>query len=134
MATLADILGYKWSGNQWAFGSATNDDYADLQWGGPDPKPTEAEIRAFSAEIDARMVSDRALQRQQGWLEAQNADYLLIAFETLIEAEVELKRVIDDLQAKIKATALSAPLTTFDSAVLQKVVGMRNKLIQARSR
>lgn len=134
MASLAQILGYKWYGNSWAFGFGEADSYADLQWGGPGPKPTEAEIRAFSAEVDARILSDRAIEFQQGWLEVENADYLLLGFETIIEALGELKRVADDMKAKILPIALSAPLTTFDAAILQRVQNMRQKLITARSK
>lgn len=55
MATLPEILARKWKGREWTI---TGDDYSTLQWTGDD-KPSEAEIRAFSDEVDTRILRER---------------------------------------------------------------------------
>jgi hypothetical protein len=54
MATIPQILMHMWPGNEWRL---DEDDYDTLVWleSNKDPKPTEAEIRSHSDEVDRMM-------------------------------------------------------------------------------
>lgn len=78
MATIPEILARKWKGREWTI---TGDDYSTLQWAGEN-KPSEAEIRAFSDEVDTRILREkmvvtprqfRLALRQAGLLATANA-------------------------------------------------------------
>lgn len=91
MAGISEILSKKWRGAQW---SLRGDDYSTLTWESVNklPKPTEAEIRAFSTEVDAILIdeSDRSYQ-QRVFIEL---DGFLTCMETLMKA-------LDEVQGKI---------------------------------
>lgn len=55
MATLSQILGYKWPGAEW---SMSGDEYGTLAWLGGGKPPSEDKIRAFSSEVDVLMMRD----------------------------------------------------------------------------
>lgn len=55
MATIPQILSVKWPGTDW---TVEGDDYSTLVWRSEN-KPTEAEIRAFSDEVDAHIPRSR---------------------------------------------------------------------------
>lgn len=92
MATLSEILPRKWPGAEWTL---TEDNYTTLVWISASPKPTEAEIRAFSAEVDALVAAERTAERHRSLLD--RADAVLLAFEVLAAA-------IDDLQTRLVVT------------------------------
>ena len=112
MASLFTTLSYKWSGSgdTWRL-PLNSDDYALLQWEGPNPKPTEAEIRAFSAEVDA-VIAQRQLYRR--FMNAiQDTDNLLQALEFLTAAVQDLQsRAGVTGQVANRVTAHSGKLTT----------------------
>jgi hypothetical protein len=122
MATLSQILSRRWSGSIWRLDA---DLYASLQWLSGDPQPTESEIQAFSASVDTEIEAEQRARRQELRLFAlgeKNAE-LLQVIEVLALA-------IQDLQAKIRAQALTNPLTTVS---VTRVTALVNKVEQARA-
>ena len=67
MATIAQILGKKWPDASW---SMYGDDYNTLNWTAQNtlPKPTEAEIRAFDAEVSLELRWDIVREQRTGLL------------------------------------------------------------------
>lgn len=115
MAAISQILGYKWPGAQWWM---EGDAYAGLTWLDASPKPTEAEISAFSTEVDGLIDADQKAERQRGLLD--KADAILQSLEVLGDA-------VADIQAKARVTS---PLTTSN---LNKIITLVDKLAQIRS-
>lgn len=115
MATISQILSHKWAGAQW---SMEGDAYAGLVWQDASPKPTEAEIMAFSVEVDGILAQIAAEERWRDALE--NADGVLMAFEILSAA-------VADLQAKARVT------TALTQANINKINGLVTKLAQIRA-
>lgn len=115
MATISEILARKWPGQEW---SLAGDDYATLVWGGPAPKPTEAEIRAFSAEVDALIAAEAKAERKLNAI--VTSDSLLQALEILADA-------VADLQAKARVTSALA------ASSVNKITSLAAKLAQIRA-
>lgn len=88
MASLTEILQYKYPGSQW---SMTGGDYNTLVWYPANtlPKPSLAELQGFSAEVDAMMATEARQARQRDTL--LNQDQLLRALSVLINAVVDLQ-------------------------------------------
>lgn len=110
MATLAEILPRKFPGNGWRL---RGDDYATLEWmaGNPDPKPSEATIRGFSAEIDTALAQEARARRQAEAL-FDSADALVKAIDILADFQAQVA-------SKLKGTALNTPLDTTRLAALR---------------
>ena len=78
MATLVQILSKKWYGTLWTL---SEDDYNTLNWYPENtvPKPTEAEIRAFDAEVSLELRWDIVREERNGllvesdWTQLNNA-------------------------------------------------------------
>lgn len=121
MATIAQILPEFFPGNAWII---DGDDYATLPWFGPDPKPDEATIRANSAATDL-IVADYEHRQAQQFALNDAPDYLLTAFEIIISALVDIRKVI----------LLRHPAATsdFDANVINRVIAMRDKIATIRS-
>lgn len=81
MATLAQILTRRWPGQSWTL---TADNYATLEWeaGNSRPKPSESELRALSAEVDAEIANINFRSDQQSQL-LDDPDMILRGFELL---------------------------------------------------
>jgi hypothetical protein len=64
MAKLIEIIVRRFPGNAVTFDDddTGGDNYSKMIWheGNPDPQPTEAAIRAFSAEVDADVAAEEA--------------------------------------------------------------------------
>tara|TARA_R110000868_G_scaffold173199_3_gene409298 strand:+ start:224 stop:574 length:351 start_codon:yes stop_codon:yes gene_type:complete len=115
MATISEILTHKWPGSQWNLEGGT---YAGLVWMGATAKPLEAEIMAFSVEVDGILVQIAAQERWRDLL--ANADGVLQAFEILSDA-------IADLQAKARVTS------ALTQSNINKISGLVTKLAQIRA-
>jgi hypothetical protein len=110
MASLSEILPRRWPGAEW---SLSADDYATLNWLSATPKPGEAEIRAFSAEVDAEIQAEADLERKRTLLD--RADSLLQALEILSDA-------VADLQTRAGVTG---PVRTRVNALASKLSQIR---------
>lgn len=130
MATIAEILQRFWAGAEWTI---EEDDYETLNWlpeNGP-TKPTEAEIRAHSAEVDALLADEGQRQRQQRALN-DAPDYLLKTIETLIEGMVEIRRVVNDIRSTAVTAAHTGSYTAWDTAIVAKIAALRQRVIDLR--
>src|SRR6266542_4099295 len=103
MATIAQILSEFWPGQVWRI---DEDNYATLNWliTNPMAKPTEAAVRARSAEVDVLIASRAQLARQQQALN-DSPDYLLKAVEVIIEGMIEIRRVLNDVRSTVVSGA-----------------------------
>lgn len=120
MATLVQILGYKFRGSQWTMHNTEADSYANLTWTDPTPKPTEAELRAFSAEVDGLFAADERLRRQRKAFESADIDAILRALEILAMSN---KQIIN----KLRPQALNDPITTVAlDALLARIQAIRD--------
>lgn len=122
MATIAQILPRRWPGAIW---SIQGDDYSTLAWNvaSPQVKPTEAEVRAESASVDTEIAAEQRLERQQDALQSDSRDAYLKAIERLTFA-------VNDIQDKLKANALSAPL---DATATAQIDALQTRLQQIRA-
>lgn len=122
MATLVQILSYKFAGSEWTMNNTEADDYANLIWHSATPKPTESEIRAFSAEVDGLFAADERLRRQRRAFESGEIDAILKGFEILALSQ---KQVIN----KLKPAAITEAITTTAlDAMLARIAQIRNIL------
>lgn len=120
MATLADILQQKWPGAHWKI---DGDDFRTLAWYSKDvPKPTEADIRAFAAEVDAAVADKVARETAERKFLADNPDAVLKLAEVTFKGFEAVYRVLSGAQR----TALQAD-TDF-----QALVAARARLAQIR--
>lgn len=121
MATIAQILPRKWPGETWTI---DNDTYAKLQWfSKTTPKPTEAEIRAFSAEVDAAIAAENAKITAQDKFLRDNPDAVLKLAELTFDGFASLYAVLSGAQK----TALQGDQN------FQALVAARTRLTQLRS-
>ncbi len=103
MATISDILGIKWPDPGWTI---DGDDYAALKWYRGDPKPTEAEIRAYSAEVDAILAQKNLLvAAEERLLQAGPAQFLMFV-QTCIEG---FTSVYESASAEMRASLDANP-------------------------
>jgi hypothetical protein len=102
MALLVEILPRRFAGRQWTMRNTKADLYANLTWHDAAPYPTEAEIRAYSAEVDAEIAAENLATTQQDAF-LQQRDAILMAVEVLALS-------INDIQDKLKPAALDSPL------------------------
>ena len=103
MATISEILPIKWPGQGWTI---TEDDYATLEWFGDAPKPTEAAIRAFSAEVDAILAQKNLLvAAEERLLQAGPAQFLMFV-QTCIEG---FTSVYESASAEMRASLDANP-------------------------
>lgn len=127
MAKLSDILSRTWPGNTWTIrnsGAATlAEQYASLEWVGPDPQPSLVDCQNAEAATDAAIAEARLKKRQQDALMSADTDALLLAIEILADA-------VYDVGSKLKSQSLNTPL---DTTVANKLTALRNKITQARS-
>jgi hypothetical protein len=121
MALIRDILRLKWPGRAW---SIRADDYQTLVWSqeNADAKPDEATIRAFSDEVDGLLAEEQA--------QARRGDALYDRRDALIDALWILADAVDDIQAKLRAAALNAPL---DTNADNRIDLLRTRLAQIRA-
>lgn len=100
MATLTDILQWKYPGAEW---SIQGQDYATLVWAPTNTltKPTLTELQGFSAEVDGLIAQAMRQDRQRERL--LETDRLLVALSALTDALV-------DVRGKLRSTALSSAL------------------------
>ena len=132
MATIPQILQYVYPGTEWTI---DEDDYATLVWGPsntPSTKPDEAEIRANSEAVDVLVAAADKQARQQRAL-ADAPDYMLRAFEIYIEGLIEIRRVVNDIRNTMVAQAHTGDFTAWDTAVVNKIAAMRQKLLDKRN-
>lgn len=120
MATLIQILAYKFQGSEWTMHNSEADDYANLVWHSATPKPSESEIRAFSAEVDTLFAADERLRRQRKAFESGEIDAILRGFEILAMSQ---RQVIN----KLRPQSLTEPITTTAlDAMLARIQAIRN--------
>ena len=117
MATIAEILHYKWPGAEWAI---DEDDYTTLLWLSTDiPKPTFAEIRQHNGEVQQLIAVDRKAERQR--------DKLLERPESMVEIVDVLVDVVKQINDSIKPASLSKPIdSTRLNALFDKVQVVKN--------
>ena len=132
MATIPEILQYIYPGTEWTI---EEDDYATLVWGPsntPAIKPSEAEIRANSEAVDVLVqAADKQARQQRAMADAP--DYLLRAIEILIEGMIEIRRVVNDIRNTTLDQAHAGDFTTWDTAVVNKIAALRQKVIDLRN-
>lgn len=131
MATIPQILAAHWQGQQWTI---DEDDYATLQWDGGNsiPKPTEAEIRGFSDEVDATLADQSRRARQQRSM-SDAPDYLLKVVETLIDGMVEIRRVVNDIRSTVVAQAHTGSFTAWDNNIVSRIAALKQKVTDLRN-
>lgn len=131
MATIAQILAAHWQGQQWTI---DEDDYATLQWDGGNSrsKPTEAEIRGFSDEVDA-VVADQAQRARQQRAMSDAPDYMLKVVETLIDGMVEIRRVVNDIRSTAVAQAHTGSFTAWDNNIVSRIAALKQKVTNLRN-
>lgn len=131
MATISEILPRFWPGQEWTL---DEDDYSTLNWypTNPLPKPTEAEIRAHSNEVDA-LIADAAQRgrQQRGMYDAP--DYLLKTVEILINGLVEIRRVINDVRNTATAASHTGTYTAWDAEIVSQISALRQKVQDLRN-
>lgn len=131
MATIPQILNYIYPGMQWTI---QEDDYDTLIWeaGNATPKPTEAEIRANAAAVDI-LVADAERQARQQRAMADAPDYLLRAIEILIDAMIEIRRVVNDIRTTAVVSAHTGSYTAWDSTVVNRIAALKQKVTDLRN-
>jgi hypothetical protein len=116
MATLVDILERKYPGVSFQF--TDPDDYEGLLWkaGNAIAKPPEAEIRAFSAEVDAAMAQALREERQEQAL-YDTRDAVVKALKILADAVADLQGRVAGAttQNKNRVAALQAKIAQIQS-------------------
>lgn len=120
MATLVQILAYKFPTAEWRMENTPADSYANLTWISATPMPTEAELRAFSAEVDTLVAADERLRRQRKAFEANEIDAILRALEILALSQ---KQVITKLRPQSLTEAIT---TTALDALITRINQIRN--------
>ena len=113
MATIGEILQKRWYPALYGM-SGGDDNYETLVWYPENtvPKPTEAEIRALSDEVDAELALDAMRAAQQDIFNLHDRpDRLLTAVQALLAA-------VEDLRAKAQATE---PLATEETLGLDEL-------------
>lgn len=83
MASLANILERKWRGAHW---SLSGDDFETLVWMDPTVKPSEADIRKFSGEVDGIMRREEMVVTPMQFRLALLATGLLDACDAAVAA------------------------------------------------
>lgn len=120
MATLVQILAYKYPGKQWTMHNTAADLYSNLVWLDASPAPSETELRAFSSEVDGLFAADERLNRQRKAFESGQIDAILRGFEILAMSQ---KQVIN----KLRPQALTDPITTVAlDALLARIQAIRD--------
>lgn len=120
MATLVQILAYKFSGSQWTMHNSEADLYSNLIWHDATTPPTEAELRAFSTEVDGLLAADDRLRRQRKAFESGEIDAILRALEILAMSQ---RQIIN----KLRPQALTDAITTVAlDALLTRIQAIRN--------
>ena len=115
MATISEILPIKWPDPGWRI---DGDDYATLEWFRGDPKPDEAAIRAFSAEVDAILAQKNLLvAAEERLLQAGPAQFLIFvqtsvagftAIYNNLDAATKAKLDADPMWQKVVAAGKQA--------------------------
>lgn len=100
MATIAQILPRKFAGREW---SMREDDYSTLVFHDAGPILTEAQIRSFSAEVDAEIAVDERKVRQLKFLIQSDPQVLLIMIDVLTD-------FCEQLNTNLRAVALTGAL------------------------
>lgn len=120
MVDLATILKVKYPNTKWYFRGDSNR-YDQLVWQCPAIKPTEAEIRAFSDEVDQIIAEALLAQRHEAKLKADPG----ILF-----------KLIDLMTALHAQTLLALPASVTDQipqALLDHLTTVRQKINQIKS-
>lgn len=128
MATLAEILTVKYPGSgdgriAWKLDGA--DGYAKLTWLGTDPKPSEATLRALSAEVDAEMAAKRAAEAALLRFVVANPDAVLRGFEIVSNCIAAIYNVLSATQKTTIQNMAGNPVGQFQ-ALQTHLAAMRN--------
>ena len=78
IVSASDALSLRWEGNQWTM---NNEDYSTLVWheGNKDPKPTEEEVNAGIASLQAEYdAQDYARKRQSEYPSIEEAVHAIL--------------------------------------------------------
>lgn len=103
MATISEILPIKWPGPGWTI---DEDDYATLRWDREDPKPSEAEIRAFSAEVDGILAVRAAKTAAEAALMQVDPAPFLLLVQMSVASFTALYECVDaETRARLDAHA-----------------------------
>ena len=103
MATLIEILSVKWPG---IGATTTGDDYATLRWEGEGPPPSEAEIRAFSGEVDAILAARAAkTAAETALMQVDPAPFLLLVQMSVASFTAIYECVDAETKARLDAHA-----------------------------
>lgn len=127
MARLDQILGTKYVGLRWRMRNTMADLYSNLTFyedaeGEIETTgPPEAEIRAFSDEVDALLVEEEANQLAERKFKQLSADANLKAIETLTRA---VRDIYLALPANVRA---NVPQATID-----RLIELRDRLLTIR--
>ena len=138
MATISQILPRYWPAAEWRI---DGDDYATLKWGTElddppvaDPsKPAEADIRQYSAAVDAAMAADADVDAQEAAFRAQYRDAFLRAMDAIGDGLAEIKGKVDDLESSLKPAALNSAPRTWDATIVAKIQALRQRVADART-
>jgi len=97
MITLIDALISGWPNNEWSI-SGTNEQYSSLVWKSTvTTKPTESEIQAKIAELEAAEPL-RLLRQQRNQLLAKS-DWMAVSDRVMTQAQIDYRQSLRDLPA-----------------------------------
>ncbi len=117
MATIAEILQYKWPGSEW---SIEGDDYGTLNWISTDiPKPALAEIRQHNGEVQQLIAAERKAERQR--------DKLLDRPDTMLQIIDALCATLQKTIGALKPSAISKDIdVTRLNGLIDKINVVKN--------
>lgn len=123
MATLSQILSHGWPGQGWSCSNPPSlaDAYATLNWSGPAPKPSLAEIEAMNAATDAALLVEALKGRQVDEL-VKERDAFLTAFDIIGDA---FQEIVTKFQLRAGQT--------LDPTIVNRVQAFRAKVAAAKA-
>jgi hypothetical protein len=126
MATISQILAKRWPGREWTI---SGDDYNTLIWGhmedgqlvntNPEPKPSLAEILAFSDDVDLEIAVDRRDEERDAFLQDTSPGQFFKAIDVITDYLAALHQALPgNVRSQIPAT------------VVNRMQAMRNRINQ----
>lgn len=117
MATIAEILQYKWPGSEW---SIEGDDYGTLNWISTDiPKPTQAEIRQHNGAVEQLIAAQRKAERKR--------DRLMEAPEAMLQMVDILSETLQDVINSLKPASVSKTINVVRlNQLIDKINSIKN--------
>lgn len=117
MASIAEILQYKWPGAEWAI---EGDDYNTLVWISTNvPKPTQQQIHQHNGEVNQLIAAERKAERQR--------NKLMDKPEAMLQIIDALSTTLQDTINSLKPAAISAPINTEKlNALIDKINAVKN--------